>query len=203
MRRSSASAATGCEAAGASLIGNFCRALGHRPARSRPRRAAHLRDLPPPGAGRRGASARRVRRHRFSRFQLPARARDAQARRPGRVLHQPAVVGVAPRPDEDDAADCRSGAGDFPVRAADLRAGGRARSNGSDTRCSTSPTRRSPASLFLARLGLDPGRRSSRCCRAAGATRCARSCPTSHSRRVLIRARMPGGAVRRRPRAAP
>ncbi len=46
----------------------------------------------------------RVRRDRLSRLQLPPGARDPAARRPGRLLHQPAALGLAPRADEDDAA---------------------------------------------------------------------------------------------------
>ena len=57
---------------------------------------------------------------RFSRLQFPARARHAQARRAGRLLHQPAVVGVAARPDEDDAAHRRSRAGHLSLRGRDL-----------------------------------------------------------------------------------
>ena len=39
----------------------------------------------------------------FPDFNFSARARGPQARRPGRLLHQPATLGLAPRPDEDHA----------------------------------------------------------------------------------------------------
>ena len=99
----------------------------------------------------------------------------AQARRADRLLHQPAALGVAPRPHEDDAADCRPRAGHLPVRRAHLPRGRRAGRVG-----------RASAARSGARAGTEGGipgprrvesrrGRSSRCCRAAAATSSARS----------------------------
>ena len=62
----------------------------------------------------------------FPDFNFRLAPRAPQARRAGRLLHQPAALGVAPRPHEDDAADCRSRAGHLPVRRGDLPGSGRA-----------------------------------------------------------------------------
>ena len=133
-------------------------AVGHRPAGSRARAAAHLRRLPPADRRRDGAEARRVRRHRLSRLQFPPRARDAEARRPGRLLHQPAAVGLAAGADEDDAADRRSRAGHLSVRRRDLPARGRPGRVGRPSAARRRRTAPEPRAEFLARLGLDPAR---------------------------------------------
>ena len=44
----------------------------------------------------------------FSGLQLPARAAHQEARHPGRLLHQPADLGVAARPAEDDSRQSRT-----------------------------------------------------------------------------------------------
>ena len=87
-------------------------AVGDRPPRSRARAAAHVRDLSPA----RGATPRPTRPDVFVAIDFPdfnfrlARALR-QARRAGRLLHQPAAVGLAPGTDEDDEAHRRSRAG--------------------------------------------------------------------------------------------
>ena len=86
---------------------------------------------------------------RLSRLQLPPRARDAPARRAGRLLHQPAALGLAAGPDEDDAAHCRSRAGHLSVRGRDLPSGRRCQSSGSAIRCSTCRRCRKPRDTFL------------------------------------------------------
>ena len=131
------------------------------------------------------AASGRVRRDRLSRLQLPSRARDAAARRPGRLLHQPAAVGLAARADEDDAADRRSRAGDLPVREAIYeRAGVPVEWVGHpllDVMPPPEPRRRVPRAARA--VAPAAGRRA-----PAGqprATRCGRSCPAWSRRRRL------------------
>ena len=119
------------------------------------RAAAHLWRLP--AADRRGGSesARRLRRHRFSRLQFQAREPDAEARHPGRLLHQPAALGVAAGPPQDDAPARRSGARDLSVRGGDLPAGGHPGRMGR-----ASAVRRRAAAAAARRVSLAPRSRS-------------------------------------------
>ena len=122
-----------------------------------------------------------------------ARARAAQARRAGRLLHQPAALGVAPRPDEDDAPDRRSGAGDLPVRGGDLREAGvpvqlvgHPLLDLAHAAASRGPLPRAP------RAGSRRGRWS-RCCRAAARNELRAILPDLVARGAAsIRARVPG-----------
>ena len=167
------------------------RPVGHRAARGRARAAAHLCDLPAAGARRGSDPPRRLRRDRFPGLQLHPRPRARQARRAGRLLHQPAALGVAPRPDEDDAADRRSRARHLSVRRGRSTARRACRCSGSGIRCSTwrTPPSRAPG-FSRATASIRIGR-SSRCCRAAGATSCAQSSRISPRAAVLIRERIP------------
>ena len=168
------------------------RPVGDRPAGSRPPPAAHLCDVSPPG--RRGA-----RRERpdvfvavdFPGLQLQARARAAPAGRAGRVLHQPAVVGVASGTHEDDEAAGGPCAGDFSVRGTHLPGCRRAGRVGRP-----SAARRDAGAA--AEAGDCRGSRSeaaaipsSRCCRAAAATRSRRFFPISSPPPRQIRRRLP------------
>ena len=159
------------------------RLVGHRAARSRARAAAHVRDVPAAGGRRGGGAPRRLRRDRLPRLQLRARPRAPQARRADRLLHQPAALGVAPRPHEDDEAARRSRAGHLSVRGAPSTGRRACRSSGSGIRCSTWRSAPEPRAAFLRALGArsrSAGRRAA--ARAAAATSCAPSCRISRAR---------------------
>ena len=66
----------------------------------------------------------------FPDFNFRLAQRGPPSRRAGRLLHQPAALGVAPRPHEDDEADRRSRAGDLSVRGGDLPEAGVSRRHG-------------------------------------------------------------------------
>ena len=101
----SASAASGFAAAGGRLIADFHGLVGHRPHRGAPRHSAVVRDACASwSAAREAREAARARRHRLSRFQLPADAAHQAARHPGDLLRQPAALGLAARPHQDDEA---------------------------------------------------------------------------------------------------
>ena len=153
-------------AAGARLVGDFKRALGDRPARSRARAAAHLRDVPPARRRRRGRPARRLRRDRFSRLQLPARARDAEAAACRSSTTSARSSGRGGRAGmKTMKRHRRSRAGDLPVRGAIYRDGGRAGGVGrpSAARRHAAP-RRSARAVPRAHRARSGRGRSSRCC---------------------------------------
>ena len=92
----------------------------------------------------------------FPGLQLSAGAPRPQARHPGRLLHQPADLGVAAGPAEDDPRDRRPRARDLSVRGSDLPRGGRAggvrRPSAGRSRAAASAARQ----RFCAGSGLDP-----------------------------------------------
>ena len=101
---------------------------------------------------------------------------DAQARRAGRLLHQPAVLGVAAGPDEDHAAHCRSRAGHLSVRRRDLPARRRSSRMGGPSAARRVGGRGAARDLSGTPRPRPQRSPSLRCSREAGSTRCARSC---------------------------
>ena len=104
---------------------------------------------------------------RLSRLQFPADGRGQAARRAGDLLRQPAALGVARRPHQDDEEARRLRAADLSVRRSDLSPAKTSTSASSGIRSSTWRGRRARAkSSCAAFISIPPGR-SSRCCPAA------------------------------------
>ena len=190
-------------AAGASLVGDFSRPVGHRASRSRARRAAHLRDLPPAGPGRRGdigptCSSRSI--FPISTFVL-ARAI--------RKLGVPVVYYISPqlwawrrgrmktmRRIADRVLVI------FPFEAADLRAGRRAGPVGRTPAARRGGHAAAPRCVSDAPAGSTPAGRWSRCCPGSRRNEVARDPARPRARREPDSRADSGGAVRRRSRTA-
>ena len=139
-------------------------------------------------------------RHRFSRLQLPPDGGAASARHSGRLLHQPAALGVAAGPHGDDEAVRRSRAGHLSVRGGAL------------------PARRvpvefvghplvdlvrvqQPRAALLREHGLDPEAPTVALLPGSRPNELTRIVPAMAASLPLIRARVPGRAVPGRGRA--
>ena len=154
-------------------------------------------------AAARAGSSRRARRHRLLRLQRAAGARHQAARHSGRLLHQPADLGVASRPDQGDSRDCRSRARDLSVRGSDLsrrrRAGRVRRASADRSRSHGCVARRIPAAVWASirtapTIAVLPGSRTERTaahsadarrrCRAHSRSACRARSSSSRARRI-------------------
>ncbi len=138
---------------GSDARGRLPRPGGYRARRSPSRAAAVPGDVPSARPGGPGEPARRVRRDRLSRLQLPPGSGHPPARRADRLLHPAAALGVAERAHEDVEGARRPHPGHLPVRARDLS---RSRDAGDVRR---PPAGRTRTRAYAGR-GLPGGRRS-------------------------------------------